>query len=88
MPGPRKRLDITTEAFPRIQKWEKERFTSSLYKVHIHLLRELSEATGLPMSTLLTQAIEQLLQETGQIKKPMVPRIDVHEYLQKRGDST
>ena len=82
MPGPRKRHDISREDFAEIQNWDKERFTSSLYKVHVQLLRELADEIGLPVSTLLTQAIDKFLTDTGRIESPKVPQIDIKTYLQ------
>ena len=88
MPGPRKRTSINKEDFAEIQSWNKERFTSSLYKVHVQLLRELSEEIGLPVSTLLTQAIDKFLSDTGRIKYLTVPEIDIKAYLQKQKGKT
>ena len=81
MAGPHRRQSQAREEFGRVPTWDKDRFTTTLYKVHISLLRELAEDVGLPVAALITQAVDNFLVDIGRIEKGKVPKIDIKQYL-------
>lgn len=76
------------EAIKNLEKdkapWDKERFTSYLYAGHISMIRELSEETGLPINRLLSQALDEFLEDIGYQDKNQVPHLDLENYLEQR----
>jgi len=83
MAGPRKRSHLTTRDFGKVERWEKDRFSTTLLRAHITLLRELSEDVGLPISTLLTQAVDNFLVSIGRQDAPLMPETNIKDYLSK-----
>lgn len=64
--------------------WDKERFTSYLYAGHISSIRRLAEETGLPINQLLSQALDEFLEDIGYQDQNQVPHLDLEEYLEQR----
>lgn len=68
--------------------WDKERFTSYLYSGHISMVREISEETGLPINQLLSQALDEFLEDIGYQDEDQVPHVDLKEYLKQKKKGT
>jgi len=71
---------MRAQDFGTVKTWEKDRLSTTMLRAHITLLKELSEDVGLPVSALITQAVDSYLVDVGMQKKKLLPEANVKEY--------